>query len=202
MSRARKKSDDLYNARRRWRRAAERYLKKADASVGATKSRYEAQARHAVQNALLSYSVSKPRGVLGKLASRLGVDINESKAVIRNMNGKYDPVSYDMDSRSVLVGNQLTSGSKAARDEMARNILSIGNIGSRFYGGLVEVWGGSEEGRAHPNRAIMRYFGVDSIMDVMEMLEDEGIDLYAPDVNDDVYKSIQLNLQMFILTRR
>ena len=85
---------------------------------------------------------------------------------------------------------------------MARDILSTGNVGSRFYGGLVQVWDETEESRQHPNRAILEFFGAESIMDVLEELEAQGIDLYTPDENDDVYKSAQLKLQQYILKTR
>ena len=48
----------------------------------------------------------------------------------------------------------------------------------------------------------MEYFGANDLLDVLEDLVDAGIDLYAPDVNDDVYKSVQLKLQRFILQRK
>ena len=77
--------------------------------------------------------------------------------------------------------------------------MSTGNVGSRFYGGLVDIWGDTPEHRAHPNQSILEFFGTDSMMDVIEDLEAEGIDLYTPDENEDVYKSAQLALQQYIL---
>lgn len=82
---------------------------------------------------------------------------------------------------------------------MAKEILSTGNVGSRFYGGLVDIWGDTPEHREHPNQSILDFFGTDSMMDVIEDLEAEGIDLYTPDENEDVYKSAQLALQQYIL---
>ena len=73
---------------------------------------------------------------------------------------------------------------------------------SMSHGGLVQIWGKNEESRKHPNRAILEYFGANDLLKVLEDLEDAGIDLYAPDVNDDIYKSVQLKLQRFILQRK
>lgn len=114
-----------------------------------------------------------------------------------------------MSSRQLkrVVGESLntlspTIGPQKGRDVLARELLSIGNIGSRFYGGLVQIWDHDAESRKHPNRAILEFFGTNSIADVLEQLEAQGIDLYAPDGNEDVYKSVQLKLQRFILSTR
>ena len=96
----------------------------------------------------------------------------------------------------------LSGNKKDRRDTMAKEILKIDNIGSRFYGGLVDVWGGSEDTRQHPNQAILDYFGADSVMDVLESLEAAGIDIYTPIDNDSTYKSIQLRIQEYILANR
>ena len=47
MARAKRESDNVYNARRRYRRQAERYLAKAEKASGIRKARYEAQERDA-----------------------------------------------------------------------------------------------------------------------------------------------------------
>ena len=211
MAKARKrerKSDDVYNARRRFRRQAQRYLAKADNSGGLERARYEALARDATMSAIRTYSKGqKVQGQVKQLADRLDITERtfELKAFARGFekSGVYakDISKLIERSQSALVGD---SGSKGrSRDDMARDILSAGNIGSRFYGGLVQIWGTDEESRKHPNKAILEYFtGANDLLDVLEELEDAGIDLYAPDVNDDVYKSVQLKLQRFILQRK
>lgn len=211
MAKARKrerKSDDVYNARRRFRRQAQRYLAKADNSGGFERARYEALARDATMSAIRTYSKGqKVQGQVKQLADRLDITERtfELKAFARGFekSGVYakDISKLIERSQSALVGD---SGSKGrSRDDMARDILSAGNIGSRFYGGLVQIWGTDEESRKHPNKAILEYFtGANDLLDVLEELEDAGIDLYAPDVNDDVYKSVQLKLQRFILQRK
>ena len=107
-------------------------------------------------------------------------------------------VTTGLVSRLVQRSKQ-TLASAETRDEMAKEILSTGNVGSRFYGGLVDIWGDTPEHREHPNQSIFDFFGTDSMMDVIEDLEAEGIDLYTPDENEDVYKSAQLALQQYIL---
>lgn len=195
MARARKQSDDVYNARRRFRRQAERYLAKAGGASGLQKARYEAQARAATMNAMRTYSKGqKPQGQVKKLAERLEITQGTfaAQAASQSNLSRLMQQSY-----SALRG----TGQKS-RDDMAREILSTGNVGSRFYGGLVQIWDGSEASRQHPNRAILEFFHAESLMDVLEQLEEQGIDLYTPDVNEDVYKSAQLQLQKYVLTTR
>lgn len=203
MARARRQSDDVYNARRRYRRQAERYLAKAEKASGTRKARYEAQARDATIKASQLYAKGqKPQGQVKALMERQGIDSGTIAAVSVARGYKSGGIGRSVErlvnqSLNALVGNR-----EKTRDQMARDILSTGNVGSRFYGGLVQVWDETEESRRHPNRAILEFFGAESIMDVLEKLEAQGIDLYTPDENDDVYKSVQLKLQQYILNTR
>lgn len=198
-SRPRKASDDVYNARRRFRRQAERYEKKAAMAMGVEKSRYLAQARAAIGKALETYQgKQKPQGAVKAAAQRLGV---EALPVSMRNAGKVRESELQRlmrQSRETLA----SVGRKATRDQVAREILKTGNIGSRFYGGLVQVWDATEETRRHPDRAILDYFKADSIMDVLEDMEAAGIDIYSPIENDTEYKSIQLRVQKYILQSR
>lgn len=203
MARAKRQSDDVYNARRRYRRQAERYLAMAEKASGLEGARYQAQARNATIKAAQTYAGGqKPQGQVKALMERQGIGMGTIAAVSAakgyKSGGIGDSVKRLVDqSLSALVGK-----GRKTRDQMARDILSTGNVGSRFYGGLVQVWDETEESRQHPNRAILEFFGAESIMDVLEELEAQGIDLYTPDENDDVYKSAQLKLQQYILKTR
>ena len=199
MPREKRDSDETYNARRRYRRQAERFIKKADESSGILKSRYEAQARNATINALSTYAKGQqPKGRVKQLTDMLGIDAKTVQQVAFAKGMQSGGVSTGLVSRLVQRSKQ-TLASAETRDAMAKEILSTGNVGSRFYGGLVDIWGDTPEHREHPNQSILEFFGTDSIMDVIEDLEAEGIDLYTPDENEDVYKSAQLALQQYIL---
>lgn len=203
MARAKRQSDDVYNARRRYRRQAERYLAKAEKASGLERARYQAQARNATIKAAQTYARGqKPQGQVKALMERQGIGAGTIAAVSAAKGYKSGGIGDGVrrlvnQSLSALVGKE-----QKTRDQMARDILSTGNVGSRFYGGLVQIWDETEESRQHPNRAILEFFGADSIMDVLEELEAQGIDLYTPDENDDVYKSAQLKLQQYILKTR
>lgn len=199
MPRENRDSDEIYNARRRYRRQAERFIKKADESSGILKSRYEAQARNATINALSTYAKGQqPKGRVKQLTDMLGIDAKTVQQVAFAKGMQSGGVSTGLVSRLVERSKQ-TLVSAETREEMAKQILSTGNVGSRFYGGLIDIWGDTPEHRKHPNQPILEFFGADSIMDVIEGLEAAGIDLYTPDENEDVYKSIQLALQQYIL---
>lgn len=203
MARDKRESDDVYNARRRYRRQAERYLAKAEKASGLERARYQAQARNATIKAAQTYARGqKPQGQVKVLMERQGIGTGTIAAVSAARGYKSGGIDEGVrrlvnQSLSALVGKE-----QKTRDQMARDILSTGNVGSRFYGGLVQVWDETEESRQHPNRAILEFFGADSIMDVLEELEAQGIDLYTPEENDDVYKSAQLKLQQYILKTR
>lgn len=199
MAREKRDSDETYNARRRYRRQAERFIKKADESSGILKSRYEAQARNATINALSTYAKGQqPKGRVKQLTDMLGIDAKTVQQVAFAKGMQSGGVTTGLVSRLVQRSKQ-TLASAETRDEMAKEILSTGNVGSRFYGGLVDIWGDTPEHREHPNQPILDFFGTDSMMDVIENLEAAGIDLYTPDENEDVYKSAQLALQQYIL---
>ena len=203
MARAKRESDNVYNARRRYRRQAERYLAKAEKASGIRKARYEAQARDATMKAAQLYARGqKPQGQVKALMERQGIDRGTIAAVSAAKGYKSGGIGRGVERLVDQSLNALAGSKPETRDQMARDILSTGNVGSRFYGGLVQVWDGTEESRRHPNRAILEFFGAESIMDVLEELEAQGIDLYTPDENDDVYKSVQLKLQQYILKTR
>lgn len=203
MARAKRQSDNVYNARRRYRRQAERYLAKAENASGIKKSRYEAQARNATIKAAQLYTKGqKPQGPVKALMERQGIDSGTIAAVSTARGYKSGGIGRSVECLVDQSLNALVGSKPETRDQMAHDILSTGNVGSRFYGGLVQVWGKTEESRQHPNRAILEFFGAESIMDVLEELENHGIDLYTPDENADVYKSVQLKLQQYILQTR
>ena len=197
-ARARKRSDDTYNARRRFTREAERYMKKADTVTGAAKSRYERLAEKSMTQAAALYK-GKPKGrnKLTEMGKKIGVDpFDKAKAFAAGYKAGKQNVTGKLIARSY---ERLEKNKQQTREEMAKDILSTDNIGSRFYGGLSEIWTQDEESRQHPDAAITEFFGVDSIADVLEQLEEAGIDIYAADENNSNYKSIQLKIQELIM---
>lgn len=191
MARARKRSDDVYNARRRFRRQAERLLKKANETAGAAKNRYESMARNALEKAIASYAGNKPQGRIAQLAEKL--NITQARIDIIKTNEtktKEYRENFIVNSRSAL----FTSNKGKSRDDMAKDILSDKNVASSFYGGLSDIWANTEAGRKNPNQAIIEYYNDESIMDVIEMLENAGVDIYKPSENGDTYMDVALKI--------
>lgn len=199
MARARKRSDDVYNARRRFRRQAERYIKKANETAGVAKNRYEAMARNALEKAIASYAGNKPQGRIAQLAEKLNITqarinvVRSHKAVT-----KEERANFINESRSAL----FTENKGKSRDDMAKDILSDKNVASAFYGGLSDIWANTEVGRENPNKAIMEYYGVESIMDIIEMLENAGVDIYKPYENGDTYIDVALKIAIMNHARK
>ena len=183
VSRARKAGDDIYNARRRFTRAAERYEKKARSATGTLEGKYKALAREELKNALATYE--KPPGAKKflELAEKLDVDLSFSKPTT--------------DKRSRLINASMESLESTLddvdfrRDREANAILNS-NVGHRIYGGLANVWSGKS---GDINELIMRHFGVDSMADVIERIEAE-IDIYADPEKTEKYDEIKAAIEL------
>lgn len=197
MPRARRESDDVYNARRRFRRQAERYIKKANQSSGTQKARYMQQARNSVMDAIATYeSGRKPRGKVAEVAQQLGV--TRGTMVARGFF--HGAIQSDDTHELVLKSYSALAKVGETRTQMARNLLQ-GNVGNRFYAGLSDIWAGTAEGRRDPEAAIVKHFGVSSLMDVVEELEDAGIDIYTPEVEGQGYQKLALQVMLYASTR-
>lgn len=199
MARARKRSDDVYNARRRFRRQAERYIKKANETAGVAKSRYEAMARNALEKAITSYAGNKPQGKIAQLAEKLNITQARVDIIRTNeIKTKEYRENFITKSKSAL----FTSNKDKSRDDMAKDILSDKNVASAFYGGLSGIWANTEVGRENPNKAITEYYGAESIMDIIEMLENAGVDIYKPSENGDTYIDVALKIAILNHARK
>lgn len=188
MARAKTKADEIYNARRRYRRKAENLIKKADKATGVTRERYQTQARVNLEKAMATYAEgSKPSGRMKELAESFKLGY-ESKGNIGQLV---------KESTQALLTKKLS-----AREQSARDILSIGNVASRFYGGLSEIWTETAETRKHPNQSILDFFGAKDLMEVIEQLEASGINIYEPEQNETHYRDMQLKIQEMVLMRK
>lgn len=150
MARAKRASDEAYNARRRLKRQAERYKKQASTASASKASRLQQQAKY-----------------LESQASRLyqGKDTAKNQARIKAQ------------SYSALQGTR--KDTQKRRDIEAAEIMKT-NVGAKIYGATVSIWQDSKYGDR--NRALMEYFGVTDMMEVIEAFEREfGEDLYKDD---------------------
>lgn len=194
-------ADKTYNARRRYTRAAERYLDKAEASSGATASRYRQLAKTNYNSAIALYGDKAPdkmsRG-LTRLANEFGFD---EERVNSSRRADYIEQSFYQLEGSLTDEN-------VRREQEARALLNDDTIGSRILGGLVDVWKDkatvvdSETGSARIDNkrivpALLDYFKVDNLADMIAKLEDSiGSSLYDLKGNlEDIYEYVRIQIQ-------
>ena len=185
------KADEAYNTRRRLRRAAERELRKANNSTGATKNRYITLAKEYIEKSLSTYAKNT-----NKISNPIQKVINKIDNVkkVEDLKGNYSQKLNEY-SRKTLVKNLQD------RNQIANNILSIGNISSRLYGGLIDVWQKKSLGKTI-NEKIMDHFNAKDMLEVLEKIEKKGIDLYSAPENDNKYMEIALKLQNYASEKR
>lgn len=187
MARAAKVSDPVYNTRRRFRRAAERFDKKAaKATTASERKRWEFAARDALEKAISTYeSGSRVSGKIQQMAAQLGVDVNKIERVQSQVSGESDD-TYQARRKSDL--EQLERQSKRAtfsntrtREQQARYILNTGNIGHRIIGGLRDFWYDANDpaGNADPLSKLKEKLGVKDSLELLEKVEAVAPDIYS-----------------------
>ena len=213
MARAKRPTgDDATNARRRYYRAAERYLKQAQNSVGAYAAKARSLAQLQLENALKTYSknttqtFAKP---IQKIANALGIDLNEKR---REIKGRTDKEELSIRERAIdierskrsLVGSGDT---ETMRQREARALLNS-PIGSRIIGGTVKLWEDeaqikTDDGTKIDNKKILpilfEKFEVSNLADLLDKMQDiAGSDLYANADDNAFYESAKITIQTYI----
>lgn len=197
-------SKAAYNARKRYTRAARRYLNKANDSVGVTQDRYRALAREQLEKAASTYTrranINRSKEFT-RLASELNVDVQEFMPSAEPTAAELQRLERTVEESTGSLAGRM--GVEERREAEAQAILN-GPIGSRIYAGLVDVWSKprfNEFGelvntrtQENINQAIMDYFGVSSMMDVIEILEKQ-VDLYADPKSVEKYDTVSLTIQ-------
>ena len=215
--RKRKSSDENYNARRRYLRNAERYLSKADATIGAEASRYKALAREFTAKAAELYTRNadiERSGAFNKLSERLGINVSEfMQGREQTEREKRREETLIRESRETTLpdgGRGMTRADiiKFRREQEAQAILNS-DVGARIYAGTVEIWtdempdaSGDITRRKSVediNQAIMDYFGMSSMMDVIELLEEKtGISLFSNPESMEKYDLVTLAISRHV----
>ena len=209
MARAAKEGDIFYNARRRYQRSAERYMKKAEQASGATAARYRNLAKQDLDKALSTYdkgttqNFSKP---IQSLANKLGVDLSRKRAQLKSMSDKSaKSLRETAEQKSTARLEGAVKDYEQRRQAEARAVFSS-DVGSRIIGGLVDVWrdkavtigedGKSKVDKKKMMQAIMDYFKVDNLADVLMQIEKQiGDVLYEGGDTDMLYETVKLTIQ-------
>lgn len=206
MARKREVSDDTYNARRRFVRAAARNLDKARESSGATAQRYRQLARQNFESAIGLYDSSrKPSRLMTSIADELGIDIKMARSEAGDVN------RLNLLERSFDTLESNLTDVQFRREQEARALLNDDRIGSRILGGLVDVWRDAatvidENGMAHIDNSkilptLFDYFKVDNLADMISKLEDSiGSVLYEMNGDvDSIYEYVKVLIQTKVL---
>ena len=221
MARKAKLSDSIYNARRREYRAAQRYLKKAEQTTGATAAQNRALARIHLENALETYDPTNRQNISSQivnLGAQLGIDVYSPREEFSNLSQKeqkaaqrkYKSKVKDFEARSMESLESTLGDPEKRRQLEAQARISNKSIGKRVMGGLVEIWRDSvnigasaEENRKAAEQAIFKHFGVTNWADALDKIEQNvGSELYSLASDLEVYDIVRIELQKSVKRNR
>lgn len=200
MARARRKGDSAYNARRRYTRKAERYMKQANASYGASHERYIELAKREAEKALSTYEKEPRFQDLSKGLQRVALETDAQFVKPANDAQRQNIISR---SKRSLEGNI-----QDRREYEGRAIMSS-SIGSRIIAALEPIWrdyatenpetGKTEIDWSAASKAIFEYMSeqvgkpINDWLGVIEAFENSpeiGADLYKDPKNEIRYDAV------------
>ncbi len=218
MARAKRPTGDTAtNARKRYYRAAERYLKQAQNAVGANAARLRTLAQLRLEDALNTYtkatkqSFSKP---IQRIANALGIDLSEER---RKMQARTD--KEDLRIRERAISEEKSKQAKASaydsetmRQSEARALLNS-PIGRRVIGGTVDIWQSKasyidENGQTKIDKtkilpALFEHFKVDNLADLLYVMQDIAGDALFNDPDEEaLYESAKITIQTYVKSQR
>lgn len=214
MARAKRPTGDLANnARKRYYRDAERYLRQAENSTGATAARYRSMAQIRLNEALNTYTKSTTQNFakpIQNIANKLGVDLNEARDKLRSRSAKQEKQirSRAIDETQSLYALRGSRDPETLRQSEAR-VLFNSPIGSRIIGGTVEIWqdkatvtladGSTQIDKSKILPALYERFEVDNLADLLNKIETmSGEDLYKSPDDEAFYESVKITIQTMI----
>lgn len=214
MARAKRPTGDLANtARKRYYRDAERYLRQAENSTGATAARYRSMAQIRLNEALNTYTKSTTQNFakpIQNIANKLGVDLNVARDKIRSRSAKQEKQirSRAIDETQSLYALRSSQDAETLRQNEARAILDS-PIGRRIIGGTVDIWqekatvtlpdGSTKIDKSKIIPALYEHFEVDNLADLLDAIEKKsGEDLYKSPDDEAFYESVKITIQTAI----
>lgn len=188
MARRRKASDDVYNARRRFAREAQRYEKKASQASGMEAERYRTLARTSLEKSIALYDDPK------KISGNSTIRNLTQKLNPRILSGKISDAGKKSLQRQSLRSLEGSKADEQARREYEAETIMSSDAGARIYAGLVSIWEDSDY--ADRDAAILDYFDADSMADVLDMIEESGINLYEDADELYAYEDIRTSIEL------
>lgn len=193
MARMRKTGDAAYNARRRYYRQAERYEKQAtQAGTAVEAGRLRKLGSRALEKAMQTYE-DPTKAKFSKPIQDLERSLNPNRPLRKPGEGFQSKIIEESKARATKGG----MSEYEIRQEEASDILT-GSIGRRVYGAFVDIWKDEEGDR---DDAILKRFGVDSMMDLLEIIEESGIDIYQDPESELKYDEIRTALELWAKER-
>ena len=183
-SRAKKGSDEMRNARRRFERQAYKHLKEADKAAGEYKKRLKTLAETEFKRASGGYTVESARkAFVEKVKAKTGIDIDEVRKVKKSFTA---PMRENYIKRSLKALTKRYENEQAGREALATELLEIPMVARRIYGATESIWNATDEegyklDPSERNQAIMDYFGKSDMLAIIEMFEKEVGGLYDVD---------------------
>ena len=200
MARAKRKSDSVYNARRRYTRKAERYMKQAESSYGASCERYIELAKREAEKALATYDKEPSFQKLSKGLQRVALETDAQFSKPANDAQRQKLISK---SKRSLEGNI-----KDRREYEGRAIMNS-SVGSRIIASLEPIWrdyaavnpktGKNEIDWSAASEAIFEYMSMQTgklindwlgVIEAFEQNTEIGADLYKDPKNDIRYDAV------------
>lgn len=130
-ARAKKASDEIYNARRRYTRKAERYMKQADKSYGAVRERYVMLAKREAEKALSTYDKEPSFQKLSKGLQRVALETD----------AQFSKPANDAQRQKLISRSRRTLESNIQdRREYEGHAIMSSSIGSRIIASLESLW--------------------------------------------------------------
>lgn len=172
MARKRKQSDDVYNARRRLKRAIDRAKSSLHKAVSTTEIEK--------QKVLIS-ELNRNLDKVGRTAKDLyggKIELSEAKERLKKASTRY-----------IGAGSR-----KARRERTAKNIMST-SIGSRIIGAFEPLWNAEGEIRS-AEEVIFERVGVESWGELLEKFEGEFPELYKEPMNDEYYDKVKMQIML------
>lgn len=222
MPRPRKAGDKATVARKRYYRAAERYLKQAENMTGATAARYRQLAKTELDNALKTYdptTTQKFAKPIQKIANDLGVSLEDERRKMKDMGRG---MREKMRESAIEIGEGSKSAKSLAgafedvdvRSEAEARAIINSPIGSRIIGGTVDIWKDAatvtrdvdgklidEIDKTKIIPALMKYYNADTLSELIETIENEiGESLYADADSEAMYEAVKISLQARIIS--
>lgn len=205
MARKRKTGDTSYNARRREYRAAQRYLKKAETSSGATAEKNRAIAYMHLQNAIATYDPTQSQRIstpIANMAAQFGMTVTDIRQ-------RYQSISQKQRTRAIKESGEALASvpDELKRENEAKALLENPSISKRVFGGLVDIWRdkvksgvSAADNRQAIEKALFDYFNVSSYHEILDILENNiGQGLFDVSSDYEIYDYVKIALQKHVI---